>query len=219
MKYKYIFFDLDGTLWDSREGITKGVQYALSKMGREEPDLKKLERFIGPPLTESFPEFYGFTLDEARQGTIYYREYFDKYGIHQNKLFPGVREMLDALHKDGRILCTASSKPEVHVLTTLQAFGIDGCFDYICGGSLDESRCVKYKVIEELLHRLNLPEEEMDKVLMVGDRKHDVEGAAVFHIPCLGNAMGFAPEGELEAAGAIGVVHSMKELTDYILAH
>ena len=94
MKYKYIFFDLDGTLWDSREGITKGVQYALSKMGIEEPDLKKLERFIGPPLTESFPEFYGFTLDEARQGTIYYREYFDKYGIHQNKLFPGVREML-----------------------------------------------------------------------------------------------------------------------------
>ena len=105
------------------------------------------------------------------------------------------------------------------MLTTLQAFGIDGCFDYICGGSLDESRCVKYKVIEELLRRLNLPEEEMDKVLMVGDRKHDAEGAAVFHIPCLGNAMGFAPEGELEAAGAIGVVHSMKELTDYILAH
>lgn len=219
MKYKYIFFDLDGTLWDSREGITKGVQYALSKMGIEEPDLKKLERFIGPPLTESFPEFYGFDMDQVRQATELYREYFEKYGIHQNKLFPGVREMLETLRKDGRILCTASSKPEVHVLETLKNFKIDDCFDYICGGSLDESRCVKSKVIEELLRRLNLPEEEKSKILMVGDRRYDVEGAAVFHIPCLGTYMGFAPKGELEAAGAIDVVYNMKELTDYILAH
>lgn len=219
MQYKYIFFDLDGTLWDSREGITRGVQYALSKMGVEESDLTKLQRFIGPPLTEAFPEYYGFTDEEARQGTAYFREYFEKHGIYQNRLFPGVKEMLETLRKNGRILCTASSKPEVHVKKTLKMFEIDQCFDYVCGGSLDESRSGKPEVIRELLRRLDLSEKEMSRILMVGDRKHDVEGAAVFHIPCLGNAMGFAPDGELEQAGAIAIVNSIEELTDYILAH
>ncbi|MDO4262470.1 MAG: HAD hydrolase-like protein [Eubacteriales bacterium] len=219
MRYTYIFFDLDGTLWDSREGITKGVQYALSRMGIEEPDLKKLECFIGPPLTESFPEYYGFSLEQARQGVVYYREYFDREGIYQNKLFPGVRRMLETLRADGRILCTASSKPETAVRETMENFGITDCFDYICGGSLDESRCTKPKVIEELLRRLDLSEEQRKQVLMVGDRRHDVEGAAAFGIPCLGVSLGFAPEGELEKAGAIGVVDSMEELTAYILSH
>ena len=214
-----ILFDLDGTLIDSSEGIIKSVLYTLDFYGIEETDTTKLYQFIGPPLSESFEKFYGFSKKKAYEAVQKYRERYNKTGIFECKLYPGVEKCIRTLKEQGYRIGMASSKPEVHVLTTLQAFGIDGCFDYICGGSLDESRCVKYKVIEELLHRLNLPEEEMDKVLMVGDRKHDVEGAAVFHIPCLGNAMGFAPKGELEAAGAIGVVHSMKELTDYILAH
>ncbi len=215
--YKYIFFDLDGTLTDPREGITRSVQYALAKMGIEEPDLTKLEVFIGPPLVDSFMEYYGFTLDEARQGTEYYRENFSVCGWCQNKLFDGVKKMLTDLKEHGRVIAIASSKPEYFVEKILAYFEIDGLFDYVCGGSMDESRTRKDQVIEELLKRMNLSGSEKKKILMVGDRRHDVEGAAVFGIPCLGLSMGFAAEGELIQAGAAAVVDSVEGITEYIL--
>ena len=215
--YKYIFFDLDGTLTDPREGITRSVQYALKKMGIEEPDLTKLEVFIGPPLVDSFMEYYGFTLDEARQGTEYYRENFSVHGWRQNKLFDGTRKMLTDLKEHGKVIAVASSKPEYFVEKILAYFEIDELFDYVCGGSMDETRTHKDQVIDELLKRMRLSEPEKREILMVGDRRHDVEGAAVFGIPCLGLSMGFAAEGELEKAGAIAVVDSVEGITEYIL--
>lgn len=215
--YQYIFFDLDGTLTDPREGITKSVQYALKCMGIEEQDLTKLEPFIGPPLLESFAEYYGFTVEQARQGVDYYREYFSEKGVFQNQLLEGVPKLLTSLKTNGKVICIASSKPEVFVRMILEHFQVDSRFDYICGGSMDESRISKEDVIEELLHRMELPEEERKKILMVGDRRHDVEGAAKFGIPCLGLSMGFAAEGELEKAGAVAVADSMEEVENYIL--
>ena len=215
--YKYIFFDLDGTLTDPREGITRSVQYALKKMGIEEPDLTKLEVFIGPPLVDSFMEYYGFTLDEARQGTEYYRENFSVHGWRQNKLFDGTKKMLTDLKEHGKVIAVASSKPEYFVEKILAYFEIDELFDYVCGGSMDETRTHKDQVIDELLKRMRLSEPEKREILMVGDRRHDVEGAAVFGIPCLGLSMGFAAEGELEKAGAIAVVDSVEGIAEYIL--
>ena len=186
-------------------------------MGIEEQDLTKLEPFIGPPLLESFAEYYGFTVEQARQGVDYYREYFSEKGVFQNQLLEGVPKLLISLKTNGKVICVASSKPEVFVRMILEHFQVDSCFDYICGGSMDESRISKEDVIEELLHRMELPEEERKKILMVGDRRHDVEGAAKFGIPCLGLSMGFAAEGELEKAGAVAVADSMEEVENYIL--
>lgn len=216
--YQYIFFDLDGTLTDPSEGITKSVQHALSRMGIEEPDLKKLEPFIGPPLVDSFMEFYGFTKEQAKEGVAYYREYFQVTGLYQNELLEGVPQMLKHLKEAGRVLAVASSKPEPFVRTIMEHFQIDRYFDYICGSTLDETRTKKEEVIEELLRRMHLPEEEKKKVLMVGDRRHDVEGALVFGIPCLGLSMGFAEEGELEKAGAVAVADDMEALEKFILS-
>ena len=215
--YQYIFFDLDGTLTDPREGITKSVQYALSCMGIEEPDLKKLEVFIGPPLVDSFMEIYGFAPDKARKCVDYYREYFSVTGIYQNELLEGVPRMLKNLKKGGKTLAIASSKPEPFVCTILEHFKIAGYFDYICGATMDETRAKKEDVIEELLRRMKLSGEERGRILMVGDRHHDVEGAAAFEIPCLGLSMGFAAKGELQRAGAIAVVDDMEELERFIL--
>ena len=215
--YKYIFFDLDGTLTDPREGITKSVQYALLKMGIEEKDLTKLEPFIGPPLLESFGEYYGFSMEQARKAVEYYREYFSEKGVFENLLFDGVKELLAVLKAHGKVIAVASSKPEVFVRMILEHFGIDPFFDFVCGGSMDESRINKADVIRELLYRMQLSGEEQKKILMVGDRRHDVEGAAHFGIPCLGLSMGFAAEGELKQAGAAAIADSIREVGEFIL--
>lgn len=215
--YRYIFFDLDGTLTDPREGITKSVQYALGRMGIVEEDLTKLEPFIGPPLLSSFMEYYHFSAERAREAVEYYREYFSVTGVLQNLLLDGVPELLADLKAHGKVLATASSKPEPFVRQILAHFQVDSYFDYICGGSMDESRINKEDVIEELIRRMELPKEEWNRILMVGDRRHDVEGAAHFGIPCLGLSIGFAAEGELEKAGAVAIVGSMEEVGAYIL--
>lgn len=217
--YKYILFDLDGTLIDSRAGITTAVQYALHKMGVEEPDLKKLEVFIGPPLSESFPEYYGYNKEQTELAVRYFREFFSRDGIRNNTLVEGVPEMLRTLKEHKKVLCIASSKPEIFVREILgEQHQIAELFDCICGGSVDESRCKKTDVLRELLDgRLKLSREQRRQVLMVGDRKYDVSGAAQFGIPCLGVDMVDTPKGELEAAGAIEVVHDMKAVTDFIL--
>lgn len=215
--YKYILFDLDGTLTDPGEGITKSVQYALSRMGIIESDLKKLEPFIGPPLIESFQEYYGFSPEEVQEATVYFREYFTTKGLYQNKMFEGVPQMLQKLKDNGRVIAIASSKPEPFVRQILDNFALTSYFDYICGGTLDEKRCRKADVIGELLRQMNLPEEEKNKLLMVGDRRHDVEGAACFGIPCLGLALGFAAEGELWQAGAVEVAESIEAIADFVL--
>lgn len=215
--YKYILFDLDGTLTDPREGITKSVQYALAHMGIDEPDLKKLEPFIGPPLIDSFMEYYGFTFEQAKKATDYYRENFTVKGLYQNELFAGVPKMLRSLKENGRVVAIASSKPEPFVQRILDNFEISQYFDYVCGSTLNETRTKKEEVIEELLRRMNLAPEEKKQMLMVGDRKFDVEGAAYFGIPCLGLTLGFAAEGELEAAGAAAIVDSMEGIERFIL--
>lgn len=217
--FKYILFDLDGTLIDSRAGITTAVQYALHQMGVEEPDLKKLEVFIGPPLSESFPEYYGYNKEETEQAIAYFREFFSADGIHNNTLVDGVPQMLKTLKEHGKVLCIASSKPEAFVKEILgNQHKIADLFDYIRGGSMDESRCKKTDVIQDLLEQqLHLSREACKEVLMVGDRKYDVTGASCFGIPCLGVDMVDTPKGELEEAGAIEVVHSMEEVTAFIL--
>ncbi len=216
MKYRYIFFDLDGTLTDPKEGITKSVQYALKKAGIVEEDLSKLEPFIGPPLIDSFREFYGFTPEEAGKAVSDYREYFTKEGIFQNKLFDGVQEMLQGLKDMGCIVAVASSKPEPFVRQILEHFHIDGYFDQVCGATLEETRTKKHEVLEELFRRLGLSEENAPEILMVGDRKHDVEGAAVFGIDCLGVSLGYARQGELEIAGAVDIVDDMEGIVRFV---
>lgn len=215
--YQYIFFDLDGTLTDPREGITKSVQHALACMGIEEPELKKLEPFIGPPLIDSFMEFYGFTREQARKGVDYYREYFTGKGLFQNALLEGVPKLLKSLKDHGKIVAIASSKPEPFVGQILEHFQIMQYFDYVCGSTLEETRTKKSEVLEELMRRIGIRKEERDLILMVGDRRHDVEGAAAFGIPCLGVSFGYAAEGELEAAGAVAVVDRVEEIEKFIL--
>lgn len=154
--YHTILFDLDGTLTASGEGITKSVQYALARMGRPEPDLKKLELFIGPPLTEQFMQYAGYDYATAKQATGYFQERYETVGLFENKPFPGVGRLLQGLRDSGRTLCVASSKPERFVRIILQHFGLDSYFAEMVGAHMDETGSHKDEVIGEALRRLGL---------------------------------------------------------------
>ncbi len=215
--YQYILFDLDGTLTDPKEGITKCVQYALKKFGIEEPDLDKLEPFIGPPLLDSLHDFYGFDEEKGKQAIVYYRERFSSVGLFENAIYPGMDKLLERLHKEGRVLAVASSKPTVYVRQILEHFHILAYFDVVVGSELDGTRSKKEEVVKEALKQLFGESDMRSKTVMVGDRRFDIEGAKAFHIASIGVEYGYALPGELEEAGADMIAASVEELGRILL--
>ena len=209
--YQYILFDLDGTLTDPREGITKSVQYALDKMGISEPDLSALEHFIGPPLYDEFRRCY--QMDKAVEA---YRERFGVIGWQENILFDGVPELLAALRNAGRKIAIASSKPPVFVQKILHMFEIERYFDVVSGASLDGSIGTKAQVVQQALAAFSVS--DLKTAVLVGDRFHDVEGARACGLDCIGLTLGFGGRVELETAGASAVVDSLEELRGVLLA-
>ena len=216
--YRYVLFDLDGTLTDPKEGICKSVQYALIAQHIEEPDLDKLEPFIGPPLADSFREFYGMNEEQVKQAVAKFRERFETVGIYENELYPGMDRFLAGLQKKGVHLAVASSKPREFVEKVLTHFGIRRYFEVVAGSEKDGRKVEKTDVMREALGKLfSIPEEEVEKglaadVLMVGDRKFDVLGAKAFSIDSAAVSYGYAPDGELEEAGADYITDNLEEL-------
>lgn len=219
--FQYILFDLDGTLTDPKLGITSSVQYALRALGIEEPSLDKLEPFIGPPLADSFREFYGLNEEQTVTAIAKYRERFNDQGIYENEIYPGTAQMLAALKESGKKLAIASSKPTVFVERILDYFDIRTYFDYIIGSNMDGTRGKKEEVVEEALRQMvpsgMLPAEKKASVAMVGDRRFDIEGAKEHGITSVGVSFGYAPEGELEQAGADYIVDTVEALTELLM--
>ena len=212
--YKAILFDLDGTLTESGEGITKCVQYALEKLGKPESDLKKLEVFIGPPLMEQFMKYAGLDEETARRAVEYYRERYSTTGIFENRPYPGVEEMLQELKRKKYLLAVASSKPEFFVKQILDYFHLTEYFDEIVGSELNGSRTNKTEVIEETLRRLGL-DKHREQVIMVGDKEHDVLGARAAGLECVAVSYGYGTEEELTAAQPLQTVSSTEEILDF----
>lgn len=217
-RFHYLLFDLDGTLTDPKIGITSCVQYALRKMGIEEPDLKKLEPFIGPPLMDSFEEFYGFSEEQARQAVAAYRERFSTIGLFENEVYPGIPQMLAKLQKKGKKMAIASSKPTIYVQQILEHFEIKQYFDVIIGSEMDGTRSRKEEVVEEALRQLlQGGKASKNTTVMIGDRKFDIMGAKAYGLTGVGVCFGYAQEGELEAAGADYVVDTVEQLEELLL--
>ena len=214
--YQYLLFDLDGTLTNPKEGITKSVQYALHHFGIDVDDPDTLTSYIGPPLIPSFVEFHGLTQEQALEALQVYRQRFASVGLFENEVLEGVPEMLCALKQKGRFVAVASSKPEAYVIRILEHFDLLQYFDEVVGASMDEKRSAKKDVIEEALHRMGKTPGDRN-VLMIGDRMHDIEGAQLCGLDSLGVYTGFATEGELENAGATYVFHTIRDMADFLL--
>ncbi len=215
--YQTILFDLDGTLTDPKEGITKCVQYALDHFNIKEEDPNKLLRFIGPPLLESFTTYYHLTEEEAHIGIKRYRERFSEKGIYENGVYEGVEDLLKALKQAGKRIVLATSKPEVFAIRILEHYGLKPYFDEIAGGDLAGKIRHKHEVIQEIFSRLNIQEADKADLIMVGDRKYDVLGAKECGLKCIGLRMGYAEENELEEAGADLIVADIAALKAVLL--
>ncbi len=205
-----VLFDLDGTLTDSADGVTRSVQHAL-KMYNITATTDALKPFIGPPLQLSFQEVYGFSESEAYRAVEYYRDYYRDKGIYENRLYPGITEMLIELQQSGMQLFVATSKPTVFARRVLEHFHVDQYFKLITGSNLDGTRVQKAEVIEAVLHEAGglLPE----TTVMVGDREHDIIGAHAHNLDCIAVSYGYGPLEELVAAKPSAIVHSVRELT------
>ncbi len=213
--YKFILFDLDGTLTDSGQGITKCVRYALMHFGIDEPDLDKLRCFIGPPFRESFMKYYGMSEAQSVEAIEKYRERYRTTGIFENRVYDGIEDMLKFLKKNGKILVVATSKPTVFAIQVLTKYGLDKYFTLISGSELDGRRTDKAEVIQYTLNKLGI--RDLSEVIMVGDRKHDIIGAKKCGIHSVGVRFGYAETNELETAGADYIADSVEELGKLLL--
>ncbi len=216
-KYPYLFFDLDGTLTDSRQGILRCIVYALEKIGMPVPPEETLEACLGPPLMESFTQIFGMDTEMATRATTIYRERFSTVGLFENSVYEGIGELLARLGDAGYTLAIATSKPEIYTRRILDYFNLTSYFATIAGCSLERDDETKADVIGYACERLGICAKEHHKILMIGDRKQDILGAHAQHIACLGVAYGYAPEGELETYGADMIVPDVPQLRHVLL--
>lgn len=213
--FKYLLFDLDGTLTDSGEGITKAVKYALEYFGIQVEDLNELKKFVGPPLNDSYKRFYGFDDEQAELGIKKFREYYVEKGIYENKVYDGIEKMLKTLKDNGKTLIIATSKPEAHAKIVLDYFDLAKYFDFICGADFEETRVKKGDVIKYAIETAKI--KDLDKTIMIGDREHDVIGARENGLKCIGVLYGYGNPVELTQARAFKVVKTPEELLEILL--
>lgn len=221
MRYDHVLFDLDGTIVDSEEGITKSVEYALKKYGISVPDRGELRCFIGPPLVDSFMRFYGFSEEKAGEATDFYRERYAVLGVHENRLYPGIRELLTELRGMGVSIALATSKPEIFAKMVIEDMELTELFDFIAGTQLDDAagrknnyRTKKEDVIAYALSELGAT--DPSRVLMVGDRKHDVIGAKINGTDSAYALWGFGSKAEAVEFGADYAAEKPSEIIDII---
>lgn len=219
--FDYYFFDLDGTLTDPAEGITNSFVHAIKYFGLEVPSYEKLCTFIGPPLVATFQKEFGFGEEKCMEGVKKYREYFAQKGIFENKVYDGIEDLLAQLKKRGKHLVVATSKPEDYSVKILEHFKLAEYFDYVCGSNMDETRSKKEEVIEYALDKCRTACGDTDKagfdktkVLMIGDREHDIIGAKKNGLKSCGVLYGYGSRKELEAAGADYIIEAVGGLLE-----
>lgn len=213
--FDYLFFDLDGTLTDPALGITNSFKHALKSFGMEIPSYETLCTFIGPPLPDTFKLHFGFSEEKAAEGVKKYREYFAEKGLLENSVYPGIPELLAELKHAGKKLVVATSKPEEYSVRIIEHFGLSQYFEHVCGSNMDESRSKKDEVIAYAIERNHI--KDKSKILMIGDREHDILGAKKNGLKSCGVLFGYGSCEELKTAGADFIADNISRLKEICL--
>ncbi|MCR5283216.1 MAG: HAD hydrolase-like protein [Lachnospiraceae bacterium] len=198
--YKYVLFDLDGTLTDSGPGIMNAVRHVMEKMHLEDPGAQALRSFVGPPLKDSFERVFGLSGEQIPEAIRIYREYYREKGIFENEVYPGIPQLLSDLKEKGLFLGVASSKPETFVKRILEHFELDGYFSVVTGSIEEGGRETKDEVLAEALQRIRKTEGHQcrgSNTILVGDRWMDLASAKTQGIDGALVTFGYATEQEL----------------------
>ena len=209
--YKQVLFDLDGTLTDPMEGITKAVAHALAHYGIHIADRRTLVPFIGPPLQDSFRRFFGFTPEQADEACERYNDYFLPKGIFENRPYEGIDLLLARLKAEGRTLLVATTKPEPLAERILTHFGLRNYFDEIGGDTMERTRSDKAAVIAHVMEKAGIGT-RTDEAVMVGDTEYDIAGARKVGMDSIGVLYGYGDEQALRTAGPTMTARSIDEL-------
>lgn len=213
--YQYLLLDLDGTVTDSMEGITRCVEYALNHFGITVKDRRELFPFIGPPLIDSFKEFYHFTDEQAHEASLKYHERFSATGLYENAMYEGIDLFLQKAVAAGKVVMLATSKPGVFAEKIIDHFQLTPYFSFIGGSGMDGARHTKADVIDYVLSSAGVT--DLTQAVMIGDRKHDIIGAKAIGIDSVGVLYGYGDYEELKTAGADYIVKDIKELESLLL--
>ena len=213
MKQKHILFDLDGTIVKSDLGITKGVQKSLEHFGINEK-LEDLKKFVGPPMVESYTNFYGFSLKQYEEALSVFHKYYKSVGIFECELYEGIEEMLKELSAKYN-LYIATSKPEFEARRVIEHFGLDKYFTFVGGadGDFNTKRSTKAAVIEYVLESNNIKDKSL--AIMTGDKSHDIAGAKSVGLKSIGVLYGYG--GLDEFAEANYIVKSVEDLREMFI--
>lgn len=199
--YDILLFDLDGTLTDTGQGIRNSVAYALKKQNIKVADKNELNKFVGPPLIDSFRNFYGMNDEQANQAVADYRSFYSEKGIYENEIYPGMRELLSSLFQSGKTLIVATSKPEKFARYIIDDLGLGEYFKYVAGADMEGLRNKKSKVIEYAFRACGI--NDRSRVVMIGDTKFDIIGACECGIDSIGVLYGYGNASELQNATKI----------------
>ena len=211
LKQNIILFDLDGTLTDSMEGVIRSAQYMQEKMGLRVWEYEELRFMVGPPLIESFTKEFAMPFEEAEKGIEVFRERYATIGLFENKVFPGIVELLENLQAKGKRMAVATSKKEDLAVRILEHFDIAKYMEVIGGDMRELGRDTKAKVIDYVLETMKA---EKADVIMVGDRKFDINGAHAIGIPCIAVEWGYGDREEFEAHGADIIAATTEDVAD-----
>lgn len=210
---EYILFDLDGTITDSQLGIKNSVAYALNHFGIKVDNMDSLNKYIGPPLRQSFMTFAGLSEENSHIGMTKYREYYGPKGIFENELYSGIVDLFEKLKKDNKKIVLSTSKPWIYAEIILEHFNIKKYFDFVAGSELNGVRTKKDDVIKYAIDKYNI---DTNNAIMIGDRKHDILGAKANGIKTIGVLYGFGSKDELESAGADYIAENTEDIYNII---
>ncbi|OGJ51951.1 hypothetical protein A2335_00930 [Candidatus Peregrinibacteria bacterium RIFOXYB2_FULL_32_7] len=208
--YQYFLFDLDGTIIDSSQGIGNGVRYAFKKLSIDKKYIEATIKNIGMPLQHFISSVYQFDEKTKIKAVKFYRQYYKKKGIFENKVYKGIRKILEKLKSENKTICLATSKPLIFAKKILKYENLDQYFDIIIGSRLNNTLFEKSEIIACVLKKLKNPSK--DQVVMIGDRDYDIFGAKINSIDCIGVTYGFGSRKELVKAGATYIVEEAKEI-------